>query len=120
MSLQFQLERLNKKVAASEMCFPIIHFDGDDSCLEHCFMAARVSNGTLYMAVQSVCLQKQTRFSSYNLQSCITSLNVVEIQEQDCRKPYFSLQFCHRGVFDSKFYVFRDEMMLQTFMSIMF
>ena len=120
MSLQFQLERLNNKVAASEKCFPIVHFDGEDSHLEHCFMAARVLHGTLYIAVQSVGLHKQTRFASYDLKSCMSWVNVVEIQEENCRKKVFSLQFCDMNEFDSKFYVFGDEMLLQTFLSIIF
>jgi len=117
--LQGQVHALHKRLFSLTNCFVIIYFDASKDVLQPALLAARLEDGVLYTAVSLGFSCNDVVYHSFPLIEHWAIVHLVQTSSAGGFQPNWVVQFASKETFSDSFFVFKEQMAMQCFLSIL-
>ena len=117
--LQGQVRALHKRLFSLTNCFVIIYFDTNKDVLQPALLAARLEDGVLYTAVSLNFSCDDIVYDSFPLMEHWAIVHLVKTSTVHGLQPNWVVQFASNATFSDSFFVFKEELAMQCFLSIL-
>ena len=117
--LQSQVQALHKRMFSLTNCFSIIYYDSKNDILQPALLAARLEGGVLYTAVSIGFSCNDIVYDSFSIPDHWAIVHRVHVTCGGSLQPNWVVQFASNTRFDDSFFVFKEEMAMNCFLSIL-